>query len=79
MWAPILYKAMAKAYGSYYNFLYQTDTVNPLMMLTGAPVFNLDLSGGWSTVCSDSNFIALFLAYPVFGAFAGTNVCNLLA
>ena len=43
MWSPILYKAMAKVYGSYSNFSAQDDTVNALKMLTGAPVFNLNL------------------------------------
>jgi hypothetical protein len=43
MWGPILYKAMAKVYGSYNNFSTQADTINPLKMLTGAPVFNLNL------------------------------------
>jgi len=44
MWAPIIYKAMAKVYGSYMNMDTVIDSVSPLKMLTGAPVFNIDLT-----------------------------------
>ena len=72
MWAPILYKAMAKAYGSYNNFSMQADSINPLKMLTGAPVFNInldqnaDVAANVTAICTDTSFKAMFMAFPVY-------------
>ena len=66
---------MSKVMGSYSNYANTAITVNPvnaLRMLTGKPVFNIDLVTT-TAFCSDNNVNGVLSSWPNWDAYSNTN------